>query len=94
MNAPTNMRDRDFIPTWSLNFTKLVRTQRNFMEKGETFLRCNMSDGVHLQCTSTTHVVDKEDIIIRWGEWDKGAFRAIHVESDPEEPLVSSEDEG
>ena len=43
--------------------------------------------------TSATHVVDK-DIIIRWGEWDKGAFRAIHVESDLEEPLVNSEDIG
>ena len=39
-------------------------------------------------------LLTKEDIIIRWGEWDKGAFWAIHVESDPEEPLVSSEDEG
>jgi len=36
---------------------KLTQLQESFI-----------SDSVHLQCTSATHVVDKDDIFIRWGE--------------------------
>jgi hypothetical protein len=46
-----------------------------------------ISDGVHLNCTSATRVADKEDIIIRWREWDKGAFRVVHVEDELKESL-------
>ena len=46
-----------------------------------------ISDGAHRQRTSATHVVDKEDIIIKWGELDEGAFRVVHVENELEESL-------
>jgi len=32
-------------------------------------------------------VVGKEDIIIRWREWDQGAFRVVHVEDELEDEL-------
>ena len=49
---------------------KLTQLQESFI-----------SYSVHLQCTSATHIVDKEDIIIRRREWDKGAFGEVHVKS-------------
>jgi hypothetical protein len=76
-----------------LFFTKLVRINGDLrgMGDGGTLLtqlqESFVSDGVHLQCTSAAHVVDKEDVIIRWGEWDKGAFRVVHVEDELEESL-------
>jgi hypothetical protein len=51
---------------------------KDFTRLQESFV----SDGVHLKCTSAAHVVDKEDVFIRWGEWDEGAFGIIHIEDD------------
>ena len=55
--------------TWSLNFYQISWNATRFKEKGKlTKLQDNfISDGLHLQFTGATHVVDKEDIIGRIG---------------------------
>ena len=74
---------------WSLNLNEIRQDpQRVKGGRGDftQFQKGFISDGVHLQSTGATHVVD-EDVVIRWEGRDKGAFGVVHVRDELEESL-------
>ena len=75
---------------WSLNLNEIRQDpQRVEGDRGDfsQLQKGFISDGVHFQSTGATRVVDKEDVVIRWGKRAKGGFRVVHVEDELEESL-------
>jgi len=68
MNAPTNTREGNFIPNSVAKIRQNARRfkgdEGDFTQLQESFIR----NSVHLQCTSATHVVDKEGRMERTGQ--------------------------
>lgn len=76
--------------TWLLNFHEIRQNAQRFESGRGDFTHLQegfISSGIHFQCPSATYVVDKEDIVIRWEEWDKDPM-SLRSHS------ISSENEG
>jgi len=81
MNAPTNTREGDYMPTWSLNFNEIRQNAWRFKGDKGDFTRSQES------FISDSYISSVLGVFIRWGEWNEGMFGVVHVEESLEESL-------